>query len=128
MAKSVSQPNTPHTIRQAGILVDSVWCTPDQACMSAPSQSWLDLLHLIHNWPGEWVARSPKQSTPSSSPPRLNDDEDWLVRLLLPAFLLQSHEGILHDLHEPTSTSTQLPYSARTLCPEFNDRSARDGC
>src|SRR5215510_8887874 len=36
-------------------------------------------------------------------------------------------EGILHDPHEPTSTSTQLPYPPSSLSPEVNNHSTRDG-
>src|SRR5215510_11576694 len=37
------------------------------------------------------------------------------------------HEGILYDPHEPTSTSTQLPYPPSSLSPEVNNHSTRDG-
>src|SRR5262245_1503965 len=98
--------------------------------MSALSRSSLGLLYVGHR--GPVVARSPKRSTPSSSPPTLNatlnDDDDWLVRRLLPVFLLHFQDGILHNPHEPTSTSMQLPYSLRILPLEVNDHSTRDGC
>ena len=48
-----------------------------------------------------------------------------MVRLKLLAFMLKFHKSILYNPHEPTSTSTQLPYSSTPLPPEVNDHNVR---
>jgi hypothetical protein len=88
--------------------------------MSALGQASLQLLYPAY-WQRCVIAARPPSPPAAPPPPPLNNDDNRLVRLNIPAFMLDFHKGILHDLHEPASTSAQSSYSITSLPPEVND-------